>query len=651
MMIARAPLVYRLFSLVTVLFFVGLVSWPKMAAAAPSAEQRKLARKCEDVLKAANKLIDSGDIEKAARYVKLTQQKVAELEAASDPDDRQWSIVLKPLKRRLDQTRGTLELEGFTLPAIKVTPKPAPTDNKPATPDDPPSEKFKPDPSNISFKHEIAPILQQRCAGCHGGNKPKGDLSMATFRLLARGVGGSAIIDPGESNISQMIEVIRSGDMPKGGGKVSRGELALLASWIDQGAKFDGGNPDTPLRELAAANSPSSPTTPAPAPTRPGEVAFSTHIAPVLAQRCINCHGPQRPRNQLNLSTFQTMMRGGMNGAAIQPGNLNGSLLLQKIKGTAADGARMPLNAAPLAANVIADFEKWVAAGAKFDGPDPNLPVSQVAALAVARNSNHQQLRQLRSEQADKNWQLALSDVEPVVMPTDNFLVYGSAKKEKLAEIAKLAEQQQSQIRAMLALPADEPLVKGNITLYVFGLKVDYSEFAFMVEQRKMERSSRGHWRYTIVDAYGAVVPPGSRDDYGLDVLVAQQIASAAVAARGSAPMWFSEGVGRSVAAKTNAEDSRVAVWLEQLPTAAKQMAKPDDFMTGNLPPEDAAIVSYGFVSALMKKDRQFKMLLGKLWKGEAFDAAFQGTYGRPPAEMAAAWVQSGAKPGGAPRR
>ncbi len=650
-MITRGSFFGWTLSLTVILFAIGVFAMSRPVLAEPTAEQRKLARRCEEVLKVAKQLVDDGDVEKAVRYVKLTQEKVAELEAVAEPDDRQWSVMLKPLKRRLDQARGTLELEGFNLPAIKVVPS-SPSTGKQVAPARPPNEDFKPDPNNVSFKHEVAPILLQRCGGCHGGRRPKGDLSMATFRLLSRGVGGSAIIDPGESNISQMIEVIRGGDMPKGGGKVSKGELALLAKWIDQGAKFDGGNADTPLREIVAANGSSNPTNPVPtAPAEPGQIAFSTHVAPILAQHCTNCHGGQRPRNQLNLSSFQRMMRGGMNGAAIQPGKPSGSLLIQKIKGTAADGARMPLNAAPLSASVIADIEKWVAAGAKFDGPDPDLPVSQVAALAVAKNSNHQQLRQIRSEQADKNWQLALADVQSVVVPTDNFLVYGSVKKDKLSEIAKIAEQQQTQIREMLALPTDTPLVKGNITLFVFGLRVDYSEFAFMVERRKMGSSSRGHWRYTIIDAYGAVVPPGSRDEYGLDALLAQQITAATVAARAAVPTWFGEGVGRSIADKINAADTRVVAWREQLPEITKQFDKPDDFMTGKLPPEDAAIASYGFVSALMKKDQQFKKLLGKLWEGEAFDAAFQSTYERGSAEMAADWVQAGAKPGGQPRR
>ncbi len=628
--------------------FLSFVPFSRpQAMAGPTTAERKLANQCETAIRLANEAVEARNLKRAAYLVKRTQEEFAKLEAAADPDDREWSQLLVPLKRRMNDARGVLALEGIELPEIKVEPKPKaePADDKPPAPADE-SERFKPDPNNVSFEHEIAPILVRRCGGCHGGSKPKGDLSMHTFRLLARGVGGSAIIDPGDSSISQIIEVIRKGEMPKGGGKVSSAELTLLATWIDQGAKFDGGDADQPLSEMVAALAgPAAPN--ADTPAQPGDVAFSTHIAPVVIEHCTGCHGGQRPRNRLDLTTYERMMRGGMTGVAIMPGNPSGSLLIQKIKGMAADGARMPLNAAPLPAAVIADFEKWVAAGAKFDGPDPASPVDEVAALAVAKNSTHEQLVQIRAEQADKNWRLALSDVEHSTVPTENFLIYsGGVPQSKVEEITKLAEQQQSAIRAALGLPADEPLVKGNMTLFVFGPRFDYSEFAKMVERRQLGRDERGHWRYSIVDAYGCILPAGSGDDYGLEALVAQQIAGATIAARSSAPQWFCEGVARAIAARTAATDSRVKTWDERLPSIVSQLRAPDDFMTGKLPPEDAAIASYGIMSALMKKDRQFKSLLKDLWDGQAFEAAFQSTYTTTPAQMAAAWVRSGAKPG-----
>lgn len=48
----------------------------------------------------------------------------------------------------------------------------------------------------------------------------------------------------------------------------------------------------------------------------------------------------------------------------VSPGNPDTSYLIQKIEGTAAVGARMPLNGPPLPAETIAVIRQWIAAGA-----------------------------------------------------------------------------------------------------------------------------------------------------------------------------------------------------------------------------------------------------------------------------------------------
>lgn len=48
----------------------------------------------------------------------------------------------------------------------------------------------------------------------------------------------------------------------------------------------------------------------------------------------------------------------------VQPGNPNASYLIQKLEGTAAVGARMPLNAPPLPASTIAVVRQWITDGA-----------------------------------------------------------------------------------------------------------------------------------------------------------------------------------------------------------------------------------------------------------------------------------------------
>lgn len=70
---------------------------------------------------------------------------------------------------------------------------------------------------------------------------------MASYEMLMR----SGMVQPGVGNASRLVEVILSGDMPRGGGKVSPADLGMLMRWIDAGAVFDGGNRATPLEALA----------------------------------------------------------------------------------------------------------------------------------------------------------------------------------------------------------------------------------------------------------------------------------------------------------------------------------------------------------------------------------------------------------------
>jgi len=58
-------------------------------------------------------------------------------------------------------------------------------------------------------------------------------------------------------------------------------------------------------------------------------------------------------------------MKGGKDGAVVKPGDPDGSLLVQKVKGTQTIGARMPRGGAPLPDAQIQRISDWVAQGAK----------------------------------------------------------------------------------------------------------------------------------------------------------------------------------------------------------------------------------------------------------------------------------------------
>jgi hypothetical protein len=194
----------------------------------------------------------------------------------------------------------------------------------------------------------------------------------------------------------------------------------------------------------------------------------------------------------------------------------------------------------------------------------------------------------------------------------------------------------------MLHAPAGEPLVKGRMSIFVFGERYDYGEFGKMVEQRDLPPPWKGHYRFTIVDAYGAVLTP-KLGDYSLDALVAQQIGAVYVASKGkNVPHWFAEGTGRVVASRlATGADRRIDTWDEELPRVLSSMTAADDFLNKKLPPEDADIAAYSYVKFLMTDAKRFQTLLDTLRKGSDFTKAFSDTYGGGPSQVAAAWARN----------
>ena len=182
---------------------------------------------------------------------------------------------------------------------------------------------------------------------------------MATYVSLSKGTKDGAVIMAGNGRGSRIVEVIASGDMPRGGGKVTPEELTLLTAWIDAGAKFDGPDSAAPLTSFTT----SRPDEAGPKPTvvaagAKDEVQFSRDLGSVFMEHCLDCHGEDNPRNQFSVDTFNRMLAGGFSGAALAPGKPDESLLVKKLRGQS--GARMPLDRDPLDDATIAKIARWI---------------------------------------------------------------------------------------------------------------------------------------------------------------------------------------------------------------------------------------------------------------------------------------------------
>jgi hypothetical protein len=108
-----------------------------------------------------------------------------------------------------------------------------------------------------------------------------------------------------------------------------------------------------------------------------GAGAFERDVAPILAARCLTCHGNDNPRANLRIDTFAGIVAGGDSGPLIVPGKPGDSLLVQRV--SASGQERMPKRGNPLSADEIGKITGWIASGAKFNG-DNTTPLRDLKA-------------------------------------------------------------------------------------------------------------------------------------------------------------------------------------------------------------------------------------------------------------------------------
>jgi len=620
------------------------------AWAAPNAEQRAEILALGTQMTKAGNLFKAGKFKESADVVKEAQGRLDKLAEGADE-----SVIdaLQPIHKRLIQAHALLELEGVTLPELKPL-EAKPAGDKPAPGKPVPGKPGEAPAGAVSFVKQVAPILNTRCGNCHVRNA-RGMFSMSTYEALMKGPPAGKVVVPSNVDGSDLVVKVKENAMPPNGAGIPDAEKAILAKWVEEGAKFDGPDPTATLVSLlpAGAGQPAAPMITVQAATGKETVSFAKDIAPIFVKSCTGCHGTNRPRNNFSLNTIEALLRGGDRGEPILPGKPADSLLIKKLKGTA-DGAQMPMNQTPLEDAVIAKIEKWIEEGAKFDGPDPKQPIFEVAAIAKANSQTHEELSADRAVLAVSNWRLGMPGIDPNRNESTNFLVLGGGPvgENTLADIAQRAEAIAPKVGEIFKAPPDQALIKGRMTLFVFGERYDYGEFGKMVERRDLPPVWRGHHRYSIVDAYGAVLTSRA-GDYSLDALIGQQLGAVYVASQGrGVPHWFAEGSGRVVAERlTTAGDKRIAQWDADLPAAIASLTAPDDFLTGKLPPEETDLCAFSFVKFLMADSSKYQAVLGALRKGGDFNAAFASTYGGSPNQLTAAWVRKPPKPSKKPAK
>ena len=102
---------------------------------------------------------------------------------------------------------------------------------------------------------------------------------------------------------------------------------------------------------------------------------FEKQVRPILVERCQSCHGDQKQKGGLRLTSREMLLRGGDTGPAVLPGKPEESLLVQAVGYL--DEPKMPPKQ-KLSDADVAKLTRWVTLGASW--PASNTPLKATAA-------------------------------------------------------------------------------------------------------------------------------------------------------------------------------------------------------------------------------------------------------------------------------
>ncbi len=154
----------------------------------------------------------------------------------------------------------------------------------------------------VDFAKDIAPLLENRCLGCHSAQLQSNGLRLDSREALLTGGYTGPAIRPGDSAGSKLIHLVAGLEkgivMPLDGDRLTAHQVGLLRAWIDQGA------------EWPAASSSGSPAAAARQASRPR----ATHWAfqPISRPRPPNVSSPGRVRNPIDRFILARLAREGI---------------------------------------------------------------------------------------------------------------------------------------------------------------------------------------------------------------------------------------------------------------------------------------------------------------------------------------------------
>ena len=235
------------------------------------------------------------------------------------------------------------------------------------------------------FQKHVIPLLGKlgcSSAKCHGSFQGAGDFRLSLFGFdfhkdHAALIGEASSEDGSRINLSapekSLILLKPTKQIKHRGGEIiekNSWEYRLLHRWVEAGAKG---------AKLYKPKPHALPTKPA--YSKEGIAFFNDKILPLLESNCYECHGNNQIKGDLKLNSREEALLGGASGeAAVVPGNVKKSLLIEAVRHTDPD-LQMPPER-KLEDEEIRDLEHWIAQGAPWPESTDLAPLQTAQKLA-----------------------------------------------------------------------------------------------------------------------------------------------------------------------------------------------------------------------------------------------------------------------------
>ena len=242
------------------------------------------------------------------------------------------------------------------------------------------------------FEKDVLPLFRRYCFNCHGKSSPQLGLDLRSARSTLRGSQNGAVIVEGSLAESLLWEKVSTREMP-----LELFELRLSDAEIET------------IRRWILAGAPSDESTELPADVQEQFARFEQDVRPLLAERCVACHGAEDPEAGLDLRSLESLVRGSKSGPVIVEGSSEKSVLMRKVS----SGAMPPPDVEePLTAAEIRTMTRWIDKGRFVDYVDAT-PDRGQASHAIEASTISPEDRQFWA------FQKPVAVAPPAVMATD----------------------------------------------------------------------------------------------------------------------------------------------------------------------------------------------------------------------------------------